>query len=60
MTTDLPTPPPGSWWEITGTPRGPWVWSTGTLWHETADGFAYAVEPYAIASAPGATAVWRH
>jgi hypothetical protein len=57
---DLPVAPEGSWWDITGTPRGPWVWSSGTVWHEDPSGYCYRAEHYAIASAPGATAIWRH
>lgn len=56
----LPTPPVGTYWEITGTPEGPWTWESGTVWHEGRDGVACLVEFYANGIARGATAVWRH
>ena len=56
---ELPTPPSGSWWVITGTPQGPWVWSSGIQWNENANGYAVSAEPWAVASAPGASAIWR-
>lgn len=54
----LPKPPSGSHWEITGTPTGPWVWTSGSRYEHDANGFARSVEYYGIASAPGATAIW--
>lgn len=57
MTTEgLPLPPPGSWWAVTGKPRGPWVWSSEIIWRYNGRGFAVGADLLAVASAPGATA----
>lgn len=57
---ELPTPPSGSWWEITGEPKGPWVWSSESVCTHDEFGRVISVEYVAVASAPGATAIWRH
>jgi hypothetical protein len=60
MTADLPTPPPGTWWEVTGTPQGPWTWTSESFYKMDPNGFAVSVDFYAAATAPGAIAVWRY
>lgn len=54
----LPICPAGSWWEIAGVPTGDWVWSSDIIWID--QDRAMAAGFFAVASAPGATAIWRY
>lgn len=56
---ELPITPPGTYWEVTGIPRGSWVWSAETIWEHDVNGLAVGVDHFAIACAPGASAVLR-
>lgn len=49
--TGLPTPPPGAWWEVHGTPTAPWLWSSEIVWHYDGHPFAGRTTGHYLTSA---------